>query len=63
LVPGRIWSIDCSATAPPPCIRVRRPGPAGHPALGGLAETFVFNELTKAAALAEVATTIYHYRE
>ena len=39
---------------------LRRPG---HPALGGLVETFVFNELTKAAALAEVGTTIYHYRE
>ncbi|HXM56751.1 MAG TPA: ATP-binding protein [Candidatus Dormibacteraeota bacterium] len=39
---------------------LRRPG---HPALGGLVETFVFSELTKAAALAEVGTTVYHYRE
>ncbi len=37
---------------------LRRPG---HPALGGLVETFVFNELTKAAALSETATTVYHF--
>lgn len=39
---------------------LRRPG---HPALGGLVETFVFNELTKAAALSEVAATIYYFGE
>jgi predicted AAA+ superfamily ATPase len=31
----------------------------GHPTLGGLVETFVFNELTKAAALSEVAASIH----
>jgi hypothetical protein len=39
---------------------LRRPG---HPALGGLAETFVFCELTKAAALAETAASLYHFRD
>jgi predicted AAA+ superfamily ATPase len=37
--------------------------PPGHAALGGLVETFVFTELTKAAALAEVPATIHHFRE
>jgi uncharacterized protein len=39
---------------------LRRPG---HPALGGLVETFVFNELTKSAALSDVAATIYFFAE
>jgi uncharacterized protein len=36
---------------------------SGHPALGGLVETFVFSELTKATALAETAAAIYYFRD
>ncbi|HEU5158484.1 MAG TPA: ATP-binding protein [Streptosporangiaceae bacterium] len=39
---------------------LRKPG---HPALGGLVETFVFGELIKAAALAETAASIYYFRD
>jgi ABC-type branched-subunit amino acid transport system substrate-binding protein len=39
---------------------LRRPGNA---ALGGLVETFVFNELTKAVALAETAASIHNFRD
>lgn len=39
---------------------LRKPG---HPALGGLVETFVFSELTKATALAETAVAIYYFRD
>jgi uncharacterized protein len=39
---------------------LRKPG---HPALGGLVETFVFSELIKASALAETATSIYYFRD
>jgi predicted AAA+ superfamily ATPase len=36
---------------------------SSHPALGGLLETFVFGELTKAAALAETTAAIYCFRD
>jgi predicted AAA+ superfamily ATPase len=39
---------------------LRRPG---HPALGGLVETFVFGELTKAASLADTSARIYYLRD
>jgi predicted AAA+ superfamily ATPase len=39
---------------------LRKPG---HPALGGLLETFVFGELAKAAALAETTAAIYYFRD
>ncbi|MGH7882034.1 MAG: ATP-binding protein [Candidatus Dormibacteraceae bacterium] len=35
----------------------------GHPALGGLTETFVFSELTKAVSLAETSVTLRHLRD
>lgn len=39
---------------------LRRPG---HPALGGLVETFVFGELRKAASLASTPASLYHLRD
>jgi predicted AAA+ superfamily ATPase len=39
---------------------LRQPGNA---ALGGLLETFVFSELTKASALAETTASIYYFRD
>jgi len=39
---------------------LRRPG---NPSLGGLLETFVFGELTKATALAETTASIYYFRD
>ncbi len=38
-------------------------GRPGHPVLGGLTETFVFNELTKAASFAETPVGIHHLRD
>jgi uncharacterized protein len=39
---------------------LRRPG---HPALGGLVETFVYSELMKLSSLSELDPRIYHYRD
>lgn len=38
-------------------------GRPGHPALGGLVETFVFTELTKAASLSDTQASVHHLRD